>query len=246
MAAARKRFLPAAAGVVLLEVLPWAFDRYVNKSDFSNISFDTIRENFKTGFRYDRDHFRVNQSSHPYQGGLFFDAARSNGYGFWESGVFALAGSLIWECCMENTAPSINYLVNTTLGGMTRGEVAHRMSVLILDNTASGANRAWREVAAAILNPVGAVNRLLRGDMTHDRPNPEDRFPGGFSLSADGGYRRTSGDGEHLDQGSLSVSALYGNPFACDIRNPFDTSGSASTSTGRAAPSYPASRSGGS
>jgi hypothetical protein len=49
MAAARKRFLPAAAGVVLLEVLPWAFDRYVNKSDFSNISFDTIRENFKTG-----------------------------------------------------------------------------------------------------------------------------------------------------------------------------------------------------
>lgn len=188
-----KRFLPAAAGVVLLEVLPWGFDRYVNKSDFSYISFDTIKENFKTGFQYDRDHFRINQSSHPYQGGLFFDSARSNGYGFWESGLFAMAGSLIWECCMENTAPSINDFVNTTLGGMTRGEVAHRASVLILDNTAGGANRLWREIAAGIINPVGAINRLLRGEMTRDFPNPDDRFPSGFNLSVDGGYRRTSG-----------------------------------------------------
>ncbi len=98
-----KRFLPAATGVVLLEVLPWGFDRYVNKEGFSYISFETIKQNFKTGFQYDRDAFRVNQSSHPYHGGLFFDSARSNGYGYWESGLFAMAGSLIWECCMENT-----------------------------------------------------------------------------------------------------------------------------------------------
>jgi hypothetical protein len=61
-----KRFLPAATGVVLLEVLPWAFDRYVNKEGFSYISFETIKQNFKTGFKYDRDAFRVNQSSHPW------------------------------------------------------------------------------------------------------------------------------------------------------------------------------------
>ncbi len=218
-----KRFLPAATGVVLLEVLPWAFDRYVNKEGFSYISFETIKENFKTGFKYDRDAFRVNQSSHPYHGGLFFDSARSNGYGFWESGLFAMAGSLIWECCMENTPPSINDFVNTTLGGMARGEVAHRASVLILDNTAGGANRLWREIAAGIINPVGAINRLLRGEMTRDFPNPDDRFPSGFNLSVDGGYRRTSGEGDLLDQGFLSVSALYGNPFAGDIRHPFDT-----------------------
>jgi uncharacterized protein DUF3943 len=220
----RKKYFAAAAGeLVLLEVLPWAFDRYVTKEDFAYISFHTIKENFKTGFQYDSDHFDVNQSSHPYHGGLFFDAARSNGYTFWESSLFSMAGSLIWECCMENTAPSINDLVNTTLGGMTRGEVAHRLSVLVLDNTATGADRLWREVIAGVVNPVGALNRLLRGEMTKQGENPEDRFPRGFSFSADLGYRRIEGEAAHPDQAMLQITALYGDPFKGDIRNPFDS-----------------------
>lgn len=219
----RKRFLAAAGGVLLLEVVPWAFDRYVGNEEFARISFHTIKENFKTGFHYDGDHFLVNQSSHPYHGGLFFDSARANGYGYWESGLFTLAGSLLWECCMENTAPSVNDLVNTTLGGMTRGEVAHRLSVLVLDNTATGADRIWREIGAAILNPVGAVNRLLRGEMTRQGPNPDDRFPRGFSVSGDLGYRHIGGGAARPDQWTLSMSALYGDPFKGDIRNPFDS-----------------------
>lgn len=218
-----RHFFAAAGELVALEVVPWVFDRYAENDDFARISFDTIRQNFKTGFQYDSDHFRVNQSSHPYHGGLFFDAARSNGYGFWESSLFALSGSFIWECCMENTAPSINDLVNTTLGGMTRGEVAHRLSVLILDNTATGANRLWREIAAGVVNPVGAINRLLRGEMTREGPNPEDRFPAGFSVSGDLGYRHIGGGVPHPDQVMLSISALYGDPFKGDIRNPFDS-----------------------
>src|SRR5438067_1539878 len=85
-AASTKRFLAAAGEVVLLEVGPWAFDRYVTKEDFAFISTRTIHNNFKTGFKYDSDTFSVNQSWHPYHGSLFFDAARSNGYGFWASG----------------------------------------------------------------------------------------------------------------------------------------------------------------
>jgi len=220
----RKKYFFAAAGeLVLLEVVPWAFDRYVTKEDFAYISTETIKQNFKTGFKYDSDHFDVNQSSHPYHGGLFFDAARSNGYTFWESSLFSLTGSLLWECCMENTPPSINDLVNTTLGGMTRGEVAHRLSVLVLDNTATGPDRLWREIVAGVLNPVGAFNRLLRGEMTKQGENPDDRFPRGFSFSADLGYRRIKGGAAHPDQGMLQISALYGDPFKGDIRNPFDS-----------------------
>ncbi len=218
-----QHFFAAVGELAALEALPWAFDRYIDNEDFARISIATVRQNFKTGFVYDSDHFRVNQSSHPYHGGLFFDAARSNGYGFWESSLFSLTGSLIWECCMENTAPSINDLVNTTFGGMVRGEVAHRLSVLILDNTATGANRLWREIAAGIVNPVGAINRLLRGEMTREGPNPEDRFPAGFSVSGDLGYRHIGGGVPHPDQWVLSISALYGDPFKGDIRNPFDS-----------------------
>ncbi len=206
----KKRFLAAAGEVVLLEVGPWAYDRYVSRYPYAFISWETIKSNFKEGFHYDRDNFSVNQSSHPYHGSLFFDSARSNGYGFWESGLFALSGSLLWECCMENTAPSVNDLVNTTLGGMTRGEVSHRLSAMILDNTSSGRARFLREVGAAILNPVGSLNRLLRGELGRDFPNPEDRFPSLVVLSADFGYRHIGGGAAHPDQGtSFALPALW-------------------------------------
>lgn len=217
-----RRFWTATGEVAALELLPWAFDRYVSDQKWAHISRETVRENFRTGFVYDNDDFLTNQFGHPYHGSLFFNAARSNGYSYWSSGVYALAGSLAWECCMENTSPSKNDLVNTTLGGMTRGEVAHRLSAMMLDNTASGGERFWRELAAALINPVGAFNRLLRGDMTRDFDNPEERFPQGFAAAADLGYRHIAG-AEHADQASLSLSARYGDPFAGDIEKPFDT-----------------------
>ena len=59
---------------------------------------------------------------------------------------------------MENARPSANDLVNTTFGGMTRGEVAHRISAMILDNQATGKNRIIREIAAGTSHGL-AVDR---------------------------------------------------------------------------------------
>jgi hypothetical protein len=94
---------------------------------------------------------------------------------------------------------------------------------MILDNTASGSGRLWRELGAAIVNPVGAFTRLLNGDMSRDAPNPEERFPRGFSLSGDFGYRHLSGGAAHPSQAIVSLSALYGDPFGGDIQKPFDS-----------------------
>ncbi|HEY6051508.1 MAG TPA: hypothetical protein VIZ58_09690, partial [Thermoanaerobaculia bacterium] len=57
---APKRFLPAAGELVLLEIAPWAYDRYVSKEDFARISWSTVKANFKAGFGYDSDTFNVN------------------------------------------------------------------------------------------------------------------------------------------------------------------------------------------
>jgi len=219
---APKRFFTAAGEVALLEVGPWAFNRYVTKEDFAYISFDTIKTNFKNGFDYDSDTFTINQSAHPYHGSLFFTAARSNGYGYWESGAFTLVGSLLWECCMENTQPSVNDVVNTTLGGMTRGEISHRVATMIRDNSASGSGRLWRELGAAVFDPVGAFTRLLYGDATREFANPDDRFPSRFTLAGDIGYRNVDGTA-HPNQWILSFSGFYGDPFAGEIQHPFDS-----------------------
>jgi Domain of unknown function (DUF3943) len=218
----RRRFLTAASELALLEVIPWAFDRYVAREDWAFISTETVRENFRRGFGYDPDTFKVNQSSHPYHGSLFFNAARENGYGFWESSVFTLVGSLIWECCMENSRPSTNDLVNTTLGGMTRGEVAHRLSNMIIDNEATGKTRVIREIAAGVINPAALLNRLLRGEAFKKFDNPDDRFPKLMVLSTDLGYRRFQ-KGDHPDQWIATFSFLYGDPFEGDLSRPFDS-----------------------
>ena len=42
---------------MLLEVGPWAFDRYVGRYDYAFISTDTVRENFRRGFGFDSDTF---------------------------------------------------------------------------------------------------------------------------------------------------------------------------------------------
>jgi Domain of unknown function (DUF3943) len=218
----RRRFLTAASELVLLEAIPWAFDRYIGRYDFAFISTETVRENFRRGFGYDPDTFVVNQSSHPYHGSLFFNAARENGYGFWESSAFAFIGSLIWECCMENTRPSTNDLVNTTLGGMTRGEVAHRLSNMIIDNESTGKTRVIREIAAGIINPAALLNRLLRGEAFKQFENSPDRFPKLIVLSTDLGYRRFQ-KGAHQNQWIGTVSFLYGDPFEGDMVHPFDS-----------------------
>ena len=218
-----ERFVTAVGELALIELLPWSYDRYVAREEWAYISTRTVRKNFETGFTYDRDSFDMNQSSHPFHGSLYFNAARSNGYGYWESGAFTLAGSFLWECFMESTAPAINDLVNTTLGGMSRGEMAHRLGVMLRDNRATGFTRFWRELAGAAVDPVGGVTRLLHGELSGPFPNPDERFPSRFNLVGDLGYRHVGGGAEKPHQGIVSLSAVYGDPFAGEIRKPFDS-----------------------
>ena len=222
-AASDKRFWEAAAGVALMDVVPWAFNRYVADAEFAHISVETVRGNFRAGFGYDRDSFTTNQSSHPFHGSLFFNAARYNGYSFWESGIFTFMGSFVWEQTLEREPPAINDLVNTTLGGMNRGEVLHRLATMLRDNEASGSTRFWREAGAAVLDPMGFANRLYRGELGATFENPPDRDPKEFLLRGDVGYRHLGGDVPDESQFLLSLDLVYGDPFKGDLEKPFET-----------------------
>ena len=171
-----ERFFTAAGEIALIELLPWAYDRYATKEDFAFISTESVKENFRSGFGYDRDAFNMNQAAHPFHGNLYFNAARSNGYSYWESGAFTLSGSFLWECCMENTQPAINDLVNTTLGGMALGEMAHRLGVMLRDNTASGFRRFVRALRVHRGSRRGGHAPRARGHGTRV-PEPRRTIP---------------------------------------------------------------------
>lgn len=218
----RRRWARAAGEVLAMELVPWSFSRYVTNEDFARISWDSFQRNWHAGFGWDNDDFLTNQDAHPYHGSLYFNAARTNGFSFWESIPFTAAGSLVWELGFENTRPSANDFVNTTLGGVARGEAQYRLSRALLDETARGSERVFREAGAALLNPVGFLNRLLDGEVGRVGPNPDDRLPESLKVLVDVGWRHSGGDATHGDQASASFRIEYGDPLEDGVVEPFD------------------------
>lgn len=159
----KKHFWRAGAETVGFNIGLWAFDRYIQKGHFAYISWNTIKENFKHGFEWDNDHLSTNMFAHPYNGSLFFNAGRSNGFNFWQSELFAIGGSAMWEMFMECEYPSTNDIIATPIGGAAIGEVLYRTSDVILDDRTTGGERFGRELAAFIVDPMRGFTRIVTG-----------------------------------------------------------------------------------
>jgi hypothetical protein len=135
---------------------------FQDSSDYDT-DWHSIKRNLRTAPEFDEDPFSVNQLGHPYQGGIYYGLARSAGLGYWESLLYTLAGSYLWEVAGETTRPSINDHVSTGIGGTFVGEALFRMSSLLLEG--GGASPGfWRELGAAVISPPTGLNRLLFGE----------------------------------------------------------------------------------
>jgi len=116
---------------------------------------------------------------------------------------------------MEIEEPSNNDLFTTTLGGIMLGEITYRVSSLILDDTATGAERTWREIGAALVNPVRGINRVIKGKTrSRSRINRQERKPVIGIISFGG---NNVGEGMDLENGTntplLKLQFVYGTPF---------------------------------
>jgi hypothetical protein len=181
-------------------------------------------DNLKYGFVFDDNNFKINQFGHPYQGGLYFSAGRSNGLNYWESSVLVALGSFTWECCGETNRASMNDFYSTTMGGMVIGEIQHRLAALVLDNTATDGRNA-REVAAMLIDPVGGFFRVIHGQWRKVGENPPDRRPDVLRLNLHTGAL-WRGAGGTLDQARafpyVELDFDYGDLIRTPGRNPFD------------------------
>jgi len=111
----------------------------------------------------DNDQFQVNQFLHPYGGSIYYGLARSAGLNFWESFLYSVGGSFVWEIAGETTNPSINDMIATPIGGTFLGEPFFRMASLLLEDS-EGKPGFWRELGAALISPPTGFNRLVFGD----------------------------------------------------------------------------------
>lgn len=193
-----KRPWQAIAEVTGINVGVHLFDRYVTREEFAQTTLRSIRRNFTDGMVWDNDFFITNMFAHPYHGNLYFNAARSNGLSFWESAPFALGGSLMWEFFGETEPPAINDVLATSMGGIAIGEIAHRVSRIMLDDRQRGVNRFLREAIATIINPIQGLHRILSGDawrVSHRNYLYHDRNQHPLDLSLSAGFRYLADNG---------------------------------------------------
>lgn len=222
----QKNFWRAGAETAGCNLSLWAFDRYILKGHYAYISWNTIKENFRHGFEWDNDHLHTNMFAHPYNGSIFFNAGRANGFNFWQSELFAIGGSAMWEMFMEKEYPSTNDIIATPIGGAALGEVFYRTSDLILDDRSSGAERFGRELAAFLIDPMKGINRLVTGATWKRRSTSGRRFgipPISAELSLGSRYLSLRGGDAGSRTGAAAEICLeYGDRFAETTQAPYD------------------------
>jgi len=211
--------------VTLANVTTLAIDRYVFNYDFSRVGFNSWKDNLKKGWEWDEDRFGMNYFFHPFSGGMYFNAARANGYSFFESVPFAFLGSLEWEYFGENTRPSYNDFINTPVNGSFLGEIFYRLGSDILDDRTTGAERFFRELAVAVITPTRFFSRLLRGYLTRETSEEiYQKEPLNITLAA--GYHRvnvgTTIENKGTNSFNINLNLDYGNPFEKRSRKPYD------------------------
>jgi hypothetical protein len=205
----------------------WLFDYYVLKRSWCGMSLKDIRRNFKTGFVWDVDNFPTNLFNHPYNGALYFNAARNCGLNFWQSSLYTFGSSAIWEFFSEREPAAINDFLSTGFGGMVIGESTMKVGHLFLNDSKRGIERVAREILATAVDPMGGLVRILHGDMwrvrsTHYLYHDYNSTPVDGSVSVG---CRTLGRGGTFLKGdwvnSFDLQCRYGDYF--DSGNqPFD------------------------
>ena len=157
--------------------LNWAasgINEYVRNANFNQISPRSWWTNLEHGLTYDDNEFKTNQYLHPWNGANYFNTARSNGFGYWASSLFALGGAFFWECCGETHPMSFNDLVSTGIGGMAVGEEMYRVTSQLLDNEDTGIARFLREAGGFVVDPVRGFNRMVSGRASGTHANPDE------------------------------------------------------------------------
>ena len=222
----RKYFGLASAQLVGAMLVPWSINKFVRDEEFANVNPGTWWDNLTGEWVWDDNSFPTNQFAHPYHGSLYFNAFRANGYDFWSSSIASATGAFLWECCGETNPIAPNDLINTAVGGISLGEMLYRLSSLVLDNTATGSERTFREIGGFVVNPQRGAARLFQGTINDVGPNGPERYPSWLGGALDLGYQSiegTSPKDTSASGGLIRFDYRYGHPVADMAGRPFST-----------------------
>ena len=216
-----RRALLSAAGISFF----YHLGNRVRGEETAKISLSSWGTNIKSGFEWDDDPFGTNQFGHPYQGSNYFNAGRAHGMTFWQSSALTAFGAASWELFGETNKPSMNDLINTTLGGIALGEMFYRTAWLVRDPSATGKTRWLREIGAAALDPVTSATRFISREASRVSEKPESVIPSSYGVSGSAGALWQGSNVQAIEAHGLTfvdIDLVYGDLGTGRSRTPYD------------------------
>lgn len=135
-----------------------------NTTKWDKAAVANMRPQYKRTFTkapvIDGDLWYVNYIGHPYEGACYYNALRSQGATWWQSGLFSIGHSLLWEYIAEGgmEQPSMQDMLVTPLVGSLLGELIHYSTLRMGRN-----GFTWYEKAfVCVLNPMYVLTNGLR------------------------------------------------------------------------------------
>jgi Domain of unknown function (DUF3943) len=197
------------------------FDANIRNIHWAKVTPAHWKANLQMGLQPDYDHFTTNWLGHPLHGSLFYNAARNNGYNYWQSIPFTAAGSLVWEYFGETYYASEIDFFTTTFGGIYLGEMTHRLAKLLKPKIK---NPTLRFATTTLLNPMDKINRLFYKDsLDNDNINANPLIKSQLTLGASYPFGRID-NRPFGARGYLNYSLMYGDLFKDEEKPylPFD------------------------
>ncbi|MCU0821122.1 MAG: DUF3943 domain-containing protein [Spirochaetes bacterium] len=157
------RFVRTFVEITLLNSIGVA-NYWINKDDnmedwLYKYRWKDVGPRFLDGWSYDQNAFRTNTLYHFYAGAVYYQAARSNEYGFLASTAWSFFGGLFWEYIGEwREQTSANDMVFTPFGGSLMGEAFYQASVYIENSMPKS---PYGKIFACLLDPMRFINRGL-------------------------------------------------------------------------------------
>ncbi|ORC34942.1 hypothetical protein B4O97_11440 [Marispirochaeta aestuarii] len=216
-----KNYTLGVGNALLSNLALFSVNRFIGQTEFSKISMESIHNNLTCPWQWDRSMFLVNQLGHPYQGYAYYAAARANNLNAFESSLVSALGSYTWEVFGERATAAVNDLIVTTVGGISLGEMLHR---IYLDTYTEN------QLLATFISPMDSFNDWV----SEKKQRPTHSRIQNATLSFGGGYVQTQHyrnnekcdrNSYHTGTGSLGIDLNYGDPFvshASSIFSHFD------------------------
>ena len=212
----KKHYVIGAVGVFAVNTIIGGWNRFVSNAPWAKVGWEDIRRPWERKIKFDCDWYWTNFVLHPYQGGLYYLAARNANLNLVESLLYATAGSWMWEFFYETNSPSTNDLVYTSIGGMVTGEMLYRLSL--------EAQAKDHTVISFMGNPVRLYSDFVQG---HAPKGPSGNIVDssfktlvGMSLASS-----NSGDGKLNEVFPVSIGveyrAIYADPYGHDSNDPY-------------------------